>query len=1268
MLARGTLLAGRFEIEREAGSGGFGTVYRAFDRRDTRAVAVKVLHEARREAADAARFAREAQLLAELQHPNIVAFIDQGMTTEGQPFLAMEWLEGESLSERLERQPVTIREAVQLVRLVASALGEAHRRGIVHRDLKPSNLLLRDRQVARVTVLDLGIARRAGLTLSASGQVMGTPRYMAPEQAWGAETGPPADVFALGCVAFECITGSAAYLAVESAAALAEALFGNLRTLASVRPDVAPEIGRLVDRMLSREPSARPRDATELLAELDALPSSLDGPAPDRGTQRSFGREELHLASVLVATGGTTLDQGLVSEVAARATHVEQRASDGALLATFLHEGPSAFDQAANAAAVARLVRERAPQTAVAVVTGRIRDARRPDGEIVDRACALAARVLRAVGLDELTRTLLADRVKIGTQSGVSIVLDEAIADESRLLLGQPTPCVGREQELATLELVFDAVDQGASRAVLVIAEAGGGKSRLRHELVRRLAARGRPPLVLAGRGEALHTAASFGLLARALHAMTDGADLAERRTRIRERVARHLVGDDAERVASFIGEMCGAPFEDSARLRGARIDPRAMRAQITSAWVDFLRAECAAGTVLLLLDDLHWADPGSLDLVDVALREIGELPLFVVGFARPELLARRSDLWRGRVQELPLRALGRRACTQLVRGILGEAMPEAEVDRLVDRSAGNALFLEELIRAAHDGNVETAPVSVLAMLQARIGRLAAPLRRVLRAASILGASFEADGLRAIHGDLPADADVGRWLDELVREETVELRRGELLLGGQAYRFRHALMREAVYDLLTESDRQLGHAAAASFLVARDGDPAVVAEHFAQCGDVASALRYLLSAVERAYDSSDHETAGQLAKRGLALGAAGEARGAMIGVEALNAVRSWDWQAGTLSATEALALLSPGSAWWSRTVTAASAFYAYRNQQSAAQALAEEVLATEPAAGATMHYVHALAHVGSAMIQTGLTAVGRRALERIPLVAPDLDEYPAVRGFVDLIHCTLLRHTTDDMALQLEYLRRASRLFASLGGDPISAVLAEDGLGEVLARAGQQVEAQSVLRHALAIAEEQSPPYARTHAAMSFAHGLLVREEREADEEAERLARRVLDTKGISAGFGAMARHVLAQVLARRGERALAAVEADSAIALSQHTPVRLLHMLATRMRLHERAEDALPVVDAALRLLDGMGGEGGFAEAPTQLAAAEIYLGCGRRSRAAPLLDCARRRVLARADAFAGADREQFLVGVPLHRRVVELADEVLGERSRES
>lgn len=203
------MIGGRFRVVAPAGSGGMATVYRAIDQQSGDTVAVKLLEADY----DAARFEREVEVLAALVHPRIVRYLAHGLASERRAYLAMEWLQGEDLAERLARSGVTLREGLQIFRGLAEGLAAAHTQGIVHRDLKPSNVYLRDKRVDGAVLLDFGVARRmrdARGPQTRTGALVGTPNYMAPEQASGERSiGPEADVFALGCMLYECLIGAA---------------------------------------------------------------------------------------------------------------------------------------------------------------------------------------------------------------------------------------------------------------------------------------------------------------------------------------------------------------------------------------------------------------------------------------------------------------------------------------------------------------------------------------------------------------------------------------------------------------------------------------------------------------------------------------------------------------------------------------------------------------------------------------------------------------------------------------------------------------------------------------------------------------------------------------------------------------------------------------------------------------------------------------------------------------------------------------------------
>jgi serine/threonine protein kinase len=243
----------------------------------------------------------------------IVRYVAHGVTSAGELFLAMEWIDGEVLKTRLQRGSLTVTEAVTLATRVAEALGAAHARGVVHRDLKPSNLILPGGRVDLVKLLDFGIAQRDGKTqLTQTGAMLGTPGYMAPEQARpSGQIDARADVFALGCVLFECLTGVAPFEGNTTAAILAKILFGTAPRVSELWPEVPESLDALVAQMLSKEPALRPGDGANLAAALAAL-GSLVHTTATRGRAvrpRAATSAERRLLTVVMLGPGTHDDQ-----------------------------------------------------------------------------------------------------------------------------------------------------------------------------------------------------------------------------------------------------------------------------------------------------------------------------------------------------------------------------------------------------------------------------------------------------------------------------------------------------------------------------------------------------------------------------------------------------------------------------------------------------------------------------------------------------------------------------------------------------------------------------------------------------------------------------------------------------------------------------------------------------------------------------------------------------------------------------------------------
>src|SRR5579859_409407 len=307
-------LADRYAIERELGAGGMATVYLAQDRKHDRQVAVKVLRPELAAVIGAERFLAEIKTTANLQHPHILPLFDSGEAVptgagaEGQSFLyyVMPYVAGESLHDRLAREKqLPIADAVRIAGEVAGALDYAHRHGVIHRDIKPENVLLHD---GRALVADFGIAlaaSKAGRRMTETGMSLGTPHYMSPEQAMGErEITARSDVYALGCVVYEMLSGEPPFTGPTAQAIVAQVMTEAPRSLTRLRKTIPPHVEAAVLQALEKLPAVRFASAAEFAAALaDPTFASTRAALGAPGRGRAVAAARLPWALLLVAVG-----------------------------------------------------------------------------------------------------------------------------------------------------------------------------------------------------------------------------------------------------------------------------------------------------------------------------------------------------------------------------------------------------------------------------------------------------------------------------------------------------------------------------------------------------------------------------------------------------------------------------------------------------------------------------------------------------------------------------------------------------------------------------------------------------------------------------------------------------------------------------------------------------------------------------------------------------------------------------------------------------
>jgi hypothetical protein len=420
----GETLADRFVLEERAAAGGIGEVYKAWDLEAERPAAVKLLSHLRPH--DLKRFEREAAVLAGAGWPGIVRHVHHGLDDDGAPYLVMEWLDGVTVARHMEDRGFDVAGAVALVAAVCRPLGELHARGLVHRDLKPENLVMTSERPEDVVLIDLGLARSTSgeaPRVTATGYILGTPGYMSPEQVRGDALDARSDVFALGCVLYEALTGYAAFGGENRFAVRVKVLLATPADLRSLCPAAPVELADLVARMLAKPVAERPADAREVGALLARLPAMPRG-AP-RAWHTAPASTELVPARaawtcIVLIRSGEALD--LADLVAAHGGRLEC-AEDG--LATVIHAGADRVAAARAAARLAFAVHECSPSALVVITSGEgaleaviERSARALDAN--ERATVIGRRPA-AIEIDEATSALLAGELEVDGRRAVRL-------------------------------------------------------------------------------------------------------------------------------------------------------------------------------------------------------------------------------------------------------------------------------------------------------------------------------------------------------------------------------------------------------------------------------------------------------------------------------------------------------------------------------------------------------------------------------------------------------------------------------------------------------------------------------------------------------------------------------------------------------------------------------------------------------------------------------------------------------------------------------
>jgi hypothetical protein len=1026
--------------------------------------------------------------------------------------------------------------------------------------------------------------------------------------------------------------------------------------------------------MLAKRAEDRPANGAAVAAAIEAigLSPALENDVPHSGRVLVSRAEQRFVTVLIVSPASTsatasapTVPDMMVaaaweSRLASRHQATLSQLADGSRVLVFGSSG-AATDRALSAARAAMELRGARQDVALVIATGRASlTGRLPVGEALDRAGALLASARAGeVHVDSTTASLLGDRAELDGTLVLDLVSD---AGASRTLLGRPTPCVGRERELAQLEAIIDECSsEPIARPVLVTAPAGTGKSRLRYELAARLAAKPEDARTIwLARCDA--TTAGFALgtlgqLVRAAAGIRGGEPIDARRDAILACASRYAVADPAT-MAGFLGELSGTRMGGDVErsVDAARADPLGFSDRLQTAFVDLVDGATRNGPLVLVLEDFHWGDTASARALDVALKKHHDRPLVVLALARPEISTVFPRLWEERgIISIRLLELTKKASEKLVRAVLDD-VERPMLERIVERAGGNAFYLEELIRSVVEGRAGELPDSIIAMAEARLERLTPEERRVLRVASVFGEAFPSGGAIALLGS-EGEASTREHLAALSARELVEPRGVGRFPGSEEYAFRHALLREAAYASLTNEDRILGHRLAANWLE-RNGEheAALLAQHFERGNEIGRAITWYRRAAVQALSTLDVGSANAQAARAVELGATGAELGGLLLTQSQANFWRGDFRACERVAALALDALPMGSSRW---ITAAISAYVAATvfgRHEARAWVVDAALGYDPPSEWRASYLQ-----GCANLVASHSVVLGESLARVISRMDTFDGADEVcSGWVAYAHASSAMFADDD-----PWSGRKLSLFAAdriQQSAALNAAYARWMAGEACVRLGADVEAEQLLMDGWSLCARNGlgpPLLSLTSASLST----IATRRGDHRRALEHLRGDIPHLPGNPSATDALVGRRLAFALAAAGrlEEALARAEtANGYSGLSATVRASGLGVIATILLQMGRGPDALIASNAAMDLLreHGVPYDG---EARVRLVHAEALEANGKRVEARRAIDEARARLIERADRIGDENyRRSFFERVEENARTLAFASSV--------
>jgi TOMM system kinase/cyclase fusion protein len=939
----GQVFGGRYRLDQVLGRGGFGVVFSGRQLQTGQRVAIKVMAAVAGTGRasierQAARFRREMQVCANLNHPHIVQLIDSGEAPDQLLYTVFELVPGETLSNRIYRDgALSPLESLPLMGQVLDALAAAHSVGIVHRDLKPQNIMLVQTGARlHVKVLDFGVAAAirglGGMEVEAvtvGREALGTPAYSAPEQLRGDPPTVRSDLYSWGLVFLELLTGRPAMVGTS----LAEIIHRQLQPDPVRLPGSLAQhpLGDLLARVLEKDPTRRFGSATQVLAALEAislrdlpgsggqpLPSNVPGglpvataddattdvgsltanevfpagtPATDpiTGGARGERRQVTLLSCSLGAPRVEGQDPEVVDELIQ--SHQQELAETidrhgglvlGTLgdrtLAAFGLPNASELDTRRAARAALDLLGLARRRRQVLAAQGQVSLNLRAGlhaGLVVVRGGKVSPGLLQhevsrleslapegEIITSPVVRSLLDGRLEFQSgpdfQIGNQTVPTWSLVGEALAEALSWTPSgtsaeraiLGRSGEITQLQQAWSGANEGLGRGLLVVGEAGIGKSRLARE-IRRIAAADKG-VVWEWRCEPELMGSDLGPVLRSLRAVLGLPVAGGSVIHLAQRLVE--MGLSARDLAPLLGGLLR--LDGSERFPAPNLPPARLRELQLDAVRELLFGVAESSPLGVLVEDLHWADPTTLSLLASLSASIAESRVLLLATSRPT-----TDPYSNlqNIAILPLNRLPSEAMRGLVEQVAGAPVPDALLQKVAERSDGVPLFAEELTRVALESGALTleegawrlvralddrvVPAGLRSSLTARLESLGRA-RETAEIAAAIGREFGHALLSEV--SMRDEAAMQADLEQMLQAGLIVRRRS---LREPGYLFRHALIRDTAYDTLVRESRVAVHGRIAaalqrSFAERVESQPELVAQHLSAAEDYPAALQW----------------------------------------------------------------------------------------------------------------------------------------------------------------------------------------------------------------------------------------------------------------------------------------------------------------------------------------------------------------------------------------------------------------------------------------